>query len=164
MLKKYRMLTVDELEPLEGEFISFLSANGIDASLWSKYKSTSNEIVENLIGEFSELVFEKICSKIDYLYFEANNIRASYHVKNDHTTMVAFERKNGKFNLEENIGIGGLSIQENPDFQIYKLDKAHKEAKNKEVFNLLELGCLKSDGTQYKQMILEWASIQENSN
>lgn len=161
---KYRKLTVDELEPLKSEFISFLSANGIDVALWSKYKITSLDIVDNLVKQFSELVFEKICSKIDYLSFESNNLKAAYHVKNDHTTMVIREQKNDLTPTPEGDGIEKSYLQETPDLYIYKLDRYHEEDKYKEVYNLLETGCIKSNGAKYKEMILQWAATKAASN
>jgi hypothetical protein len=157
---KYRKLNVDELEPLKDEFISFLSANGIDATLWAKYKVSSLEVVDDLITQFSDLVFEKICTKIDYLHLESNNLSASYHVKNDHTTMVAIELKSILENFPENGNVSNFESQEESDIHVYKLSKQHKEDRNKEVYNLLELGCLKSDGTKYKEMILQWAATK----
>ena len=161
---KYRKLTLDELEPLKGEFISFLSANGIDASLWIKYKESANQVVEDLIFQFSELVFEKICCSVDYLYFESNNLSAAYHVKNDLTTMVVIEHKSVLANSEKISNIKKNNIDELSNMIIYKIDKHHIEGRSKEVFNLLELGCRKDDGSKYKDMILKWAETKITSN
>src|SRR5680860_1621178 len=64
---KYRMLTTEELEELEPEFVTFLAANGIPADNWVRIKEKEPENRDKLITIFSDVVFDKILSNVHYL-------------------------------------------------------------------------------------------------
>src|SRR5690606_17459614 len=64
---KYRILTKEELEELESEFITFLVANGIPGDDWVRIKGNEPEKSQRIIEIFSDVVFEKILSKVHYL-------------------------------------------------------------------------------------------------
>jgi hypothetical protein len=66
-LVKYRRLRKDELEELEGEFIKFLASNTVTADDWVKTKAETPEKAEDLLDVFSDIVFEKILEKVEYL-------------------------------------------------------------------------------------------------
>ena len=57
---KYRRLTLEELEPLENEFIDFLVVNGIIADDWRHLLAHDLEKSNQIIDAFSEVVFEGI--------------------------------------------------------------------------------------------------------
>ena len=66
---KYKCLTADELQNLEKEFINFLASAQITGSDWEKMKKDEVEKVEELIAVFSDLVYEKVLSKIKFLEY-----------------------------------------------------------------------------------------------
>lgn len=64
---KYRRLSLGELSELEPEFINFLSAHSIPAEDWEKIKKDQPEKAEEWVERFSDFVFEKILTDIDFL-------------------------------------------------------------------------------------------------
>ena len=64
---KFRKLSLEELELLKEDFIKFLASNTITAEDWVKMKIENIEKAESLIEMFSEIVMEKVYSKIEYL-------------------------------------------------------------------------------------------------
>lgn len=64
---QYRRLTGDELQELEKEFVRFLAANGLPAEAWENLKQTNPERVEELIEQFSDIVFEKVLADVQHL-------------------------------------------------------------------------------------------------
>src|SRR6056297_3003609 len=64
---KYRKLNLSELEDLRGDFVRFLSANSIAADDWVKIKKVDSDAAEKIIEVFSDLVWEKILTKIKYV-------------------------------------------------------------------------------------------------
>ena len=63
----YRILRRDELEELEPQFVRYLAAQGIDAELWSKIKVTDEGRAEQLLSGFSQMVFEDVLGRAQYL-------------------------------------------------------------------------------------------------
>ena len=66
-MPKYRTLNRDELNILEQDFVQFLVTNGITANDWELLKIEEPEKAEQMVGLFSDIVFEKALSKINYL-------------------------------------------------------------------------------------------------
>ena len=67
---KYRLLSQEELEELQQEFIQFLIINGIDADEWEKLKKNEPTAANGIIQQFSEFIFEGLCRKIAFLSFD----------------------------------------------------------------------------------------------
>ena len=66
---KYKRLSIEELKALEKEFISFLASAQITGQDWEKMKVEEASKAEELIDVFSDLVYEKVMNKIQYLEY-----------------------------------------------------------------------------------------------
>ena len=64
---KYRRLDLAELKTLEKDFVRFLASNHITADDWVKLKKENPEKVERLLDVFSDIVWSKTLSQIQYL-------------------------------------------------------------------------------------------------
>lgn len=64
---KFRRLRRDELEEVTGQFIKFLSVNGIDADSWVKIKEYEPARADALILQFSQIVFAGVIERVEYL-------------------------------------------------------------------------------------------------
>ncbi len=64
---KYRRLDKEELKTLEKEFIQFLAAHSIPAEDWDRMKSTAPEEAEQWLDKFSDFVFEKTLTDVDFM-------------------------------------------------------------------------------------------------
>ena len=68
---KYRRLTLEELKPLENEFIDFLVVNGVIADDWEQLLANDVEKSNQIIDAFSEVVFEGIMRKTQFLEYRS---------------------------------------------------------------------------------------------
>ena len=68
---KYRRLTLEELKPLENEFIDFLVVNGVIADDWEQLLANDVEKSNKIIDAFSEVVFEGIMRKTQFLEYRS---------------------------------------------------------------------------------------------
>jgi len=68
---KYRRLTLEELKPLEDEFIDFLVVNGVIADDWEQLLANDVEKSNKIIDAFSEVVFEGIMRKTQFLEYRS---------------------------------------------------------------------------------------------
>ena len=64
---RFRRLTSEELDAVEGEFVKFLASQGLDAAEWQRVKSDNPHKVEYLLDEFSVFFWESTTSRITYL-------------------------------------------------------------------------------------------------
>ena len=64
---KFRRLSTEELEILKDDFVKFLAANTVTASDWINIKANKPEETFELIDMFSDIVMEKVYSKVEYL-------------------------------------------------------------------------------------------------
>lgn len=64
---KFRRLRRDELEEVTGQFVKYLSVNGIDAGSWQKMKVKEPSRADGFILQFSQIVFSGVIEKVEYL-------------------------------------------------------------------------------------------------
>ena len=64
---KYTRLTKEQFEALNQEFINFLATQSITADEWKEIKEQKPEVAEEELDVFSDLVWEGVLSKVEYL-------------------------------------------------------------------------------------------------
>ncbi|MEL6358417.1 MAG: DUF6495 family protein, partial [Bacteroidota bacterium] len=64
---KYRSLSLEELQEVEPQFIRFLAANGIPGLEWERIKKEESTRANQLIQEFSQVVFGSTLERVEYL-------------------------------------------------------------------------------------------------
>lgn len=64
---KFRRLRRDELQEVETQFVKFLSVNGIDAASWVRIKTDDPTRADDLILQFSQIVFSGVIERVEYL-------------------------------------------------------------------------------------------------
>ena len=66
-MAKYRLLTIEELQEMEKEFVDYLILNGIYSDDWVSLKNDDPDKVQKIIHLFSDVVFENIMRKTQFL-------------------------------------------------------------------------------------------------
>ena len=70
---KYARLTKEQLEEMHQEFINFLATQSITADEWEKIKKEKPETAEEELDIFSDLIWEGVLNKVEYLeHFSPN--------------------------------------------------------------------------------------------
>ena len=70
---KYRRLTKEQFESLDKEFAQFLATQKIDKDQWNEIKINKPELVEEELSIFSDMVWEDVLSKVNYLEHISKN-------------------------------------------------------------------------------------------
>lgn len=153
---KYRRLSNEELIALKDDFVKFLSAQSISAPDWEKLKLTKTDRVEELIDFFSDIVMEKVLSKIEYLEVISENEIKLFNMKESNAKLIAL-----KFNKE------GLDLNKADQFEIifndiskllsfkpefYSLEKDYTKTRAEEAFFLISIGATLSNRTFFDQI------------
>jgi len=143
---KYRRLNKEELQELESEFVRFLASNTITADDWVKTKAETPEKAESLLDMFSDIVFDKILEKVEYLEHKRQRDVRVYKFYDDHIEMVGLMIK-GETDLDfrKNESPEDMLIQlrvKGAGVQLFSGSKPFKFTKEKEIFLLMEEGAL----------------------
>ena len=146
---KYKRLSKEELEKLEKEFIDFLVVNGISAEDWVEIKTKSKDKAEDIVDQFSDVVWEASLRKSLYLQHVNNNSIYCFHCKHEVIRLIRLECKDKSINLKDADQL--KIILDDPSlFTIQKADKAYSKQREQEMFDLIENGAVISNGIIYK--------------
>ncbi|HWR94211.1 MAG TPA: DUF6495 family protein [Flavobacterium sp.] len=150
---KYTRLTKEQFEELHPEFINFLATQSIDKKEWDAIKVEKPEVAEQELDVFSDLIWEGVLSKAEYLeHFSKNHIflfqcfdsNVKSIVLKSLVSDIDFLTKEGLQWLSDNM------FTENIDMRIG--NKEFTEERNISIFELIQQGAFLSDGQLYKQI------------
>lgn len=155
---KYRLLSNEELNELEQEFIKFLILNGIAADDWKAIKEKHPQKAMRMIELFSDVVFDRIMRKTQFLE------------RREKKELKALQCLADKFVL---VGLNASKINEadftSPDYfkaalnhppeelEIYTLEMKYGKSREEAVFDMTEKGFVISDGKLFKTLCLALA-------
>ncbi len=152
---KYRRLFSDELEALEKEFVDFLCSNTITADDWIKIKETSLEKAELLIDMFSDIVMEKVLSKVKYIEFRSESTIVLIKCLDESIELINLQVNNESINLLDAIQIEQLLVSnavKDDLLSAFKVNKPYAKSRNEEVFEYTKQGFMVSDGKLYEMV------------
>lgn len=148
---KYTRLTKEQLEELQEEFINFLATQSITGEEWKNLKDDKPEVAEDEIDIFSDLIWEGVLSKVQYL----ENISAQhmhlFHCAEKEMKLFSVKVMNPKIDLTTEIGFNWFKKNWQSDFVEYlTAAKAYTEDKNSDIFKLVQQGAAITKGDLYR--------------
>jgi cag pathogenicity island protein 24 len=130
---QFKRLTNSELESLQSDFIKFLALNGIDADSWQSIKRGNPERTEELIENFSDVVYSTTLDKIKYLMKIENDLFFLFVMEEVQGILYVFKIVDDIKRVED---INNKSVV------ILSSDtKLFSDSRQSEIFNLIESGC-----------------------
>lgn len=143
---KYKRLTTDELKELEPEFIHFLAAAQITGADWDKMKKNELSKAEELIEVFSDMVYEKVLSKIQYLEYREQKTLNIFRCSEDHITLVGLRvNEHSQLDLTADDVFAQWSEHNHNAVNIIKTERPYQKERGIEIFELLQSGCYITD-------------------
>lgn len=152
---KYRLLTKEQFEALHQEFATFLTVQGIDKTLWEHVKIYRTEQVNELLEQFSDLVWDDVLNKALYLeHFSKDSINLFFcDEKQIHRIVVRVE--NPSINLLEKDGFNWFVDHSNDlSIQYFRGKKNYSMPRNQEIFKLIEQGSVLTDEKLFQSVNL----------
>jgi hypothetical protein len=149
---KYRTLNNIEREEFREEFIQFLASNTIVADDWVKLRKEKPEVANELFERFSDIVFQKVYEKIEYLQVLGVDYAAFYGIQKNETVVyiVQVQPKNDQTNYSEIEVIEQLTNQLDQCFiNVYRKQLMDREL---EIHGLIENGANSCDGSIFIQL------------
>ena len=150
---KYTRLTKEQFEELHPEFINFLATQSIDKSEWDKIKSEKPEIVEQELDVFSNLIWEGVLSRAEYLEHFSKDHIFLFKCFEMHIESIVLKSLIPETNFLNKQGLKWLSenmFTENIEMKIGK--KEFTDERNISIFHLIQQGAFLSDGQFYNQI------------
>ena len=150
---KYSRLTKEQFDELHTEFINFLATQAIDKAEWDKIKIEKPEIAEQELDVFSDLIWEGVLSRAEFLeHFSKNHIFLFQCFDTNVKSIVLkslvpetdFLTKEGLQWLSDNM------FSDTIEMKIGKKDSS--EDRNNAIFQLIQQGAFLSGGELFKQI------------
>ncbi|HBN03480.1 MAG TPA: hypothetical protein DD396_05495 [Bacteroidetes bacterium] len=130
---KYHRIPKNELEKLEDDFIKFLVVNGITADDWLAIKENEPVNADQIINQFSDVVWEGILRKIKYLNKVEKDF--AYYFKCDAT----------EIHLVRVISAEKIN-------EYHTATKSYSKQRELELFEMIQNGCMISEGLEFKEL------------
>jgi hypothetical protein len=150
---KYSRLTKEQLEELNQEFSTFLATQTIDKAEWDTIKKEKPEIAEQELDVFSDLIWEGVLSKAEFLEHFSKNHIFLFHCFDTHVQSIVLKSLVPETDFLTKEGLQWLSdnmFTETIEMKIGK--KEFTEERNLSIFGLIQQGAFLSDGQLYKQI------------
>lgn len=148
---KYKRLTNEELQILQQDFINFLASAQITGPDWEKMKRKENEKANELIDVFSDVVYDKVLSKISYLeYRDAKTLNIFYFGEEQVQLIGLRVKETSALDLTNPEVINHWSEANTAAVHIVRSEKKYEKEKKVEIFELLQTGCMITDDRLFK--------------
>ncbi len=155
---KYKRLSKEQLEELHPEFINFLATQSITAEEWATLKAEKPEVAEQEIDVFSDLIWEGVLSKVEYLENISEMHMHLFHLTDKEMKLFSVKVLNPEIDLRTQEGFGWFKRNFQSDFVEYlTASKAYTDDKNLDKFQLIEQGAVITKGELYQwfELIME---------
>lgn len=150
---KYKQLAKEQFEALHEEFSKFLATQQIDVKEWDLIKKEKPNVAEEELNLFSELVWENVLNKINYLeHFSKQNINL-FKCDDKEILRVVVQVQKPEFDFFNEKDYKWFIDNTNDDsIQFFKGSKAYSNERNLELFDLIQKGSVISDGILYENI------------
>jgi hypothetical protein len=150
---KYNRLTKEQFEELHPEFINFLATQSIDKVEWDKIKTEKPEVAEQELDVFSDLIWEGVLSRANYLEHFSKNHIFLFQCFDTYVESIILKSLVPETDFLTKEGLQWLS--DNMFTETIEMKTGRKEfteERNTSIFGLIQQGAFLSDGQLYQQI------------
>jgi hypothetical protein len=151
---KYTRLTKEQFEELHQEFSTFLATQTIDKAEWDQLKAEKPEVAEQELDVFSDLVWEGVLGRAEYLEHYSKNHIFLFQCFETEIKSIVLKSLVPETNFLTKEGLQWLSDNLFTDtIEIKTGTKIFTDERNTSIFQLIQQGAILSDGQLFKQLI-----------
>ena len=150
---KYARLTKEQFDELHAEFASFLATQAIDRKEWEELKENRPEVAEQELDVFSDLIWEGVLSRAEYLEHFSKNHIFLFHFFDTYIQSIVLKSLSAETDFLTKEGLQWLSdnmFTDNIEMKVGK--KVFTEERNISIFELIKQGAFLSDGQLFNQI------------
>ena len=150
---KYRQLTKEQLSELNKEFAEFLASQQIDVKEWKVIKKEKPLMADEELNIFSDVVWEDVLSKTKYLeHISENDINLFQCTSKEIIRVyIKLNDKSRSFLKAEDFN-WFINNPLNDSLDYFKASKKYTKEPNLEIFQLIEMGSIISNGDLYNSI------------
>ena len=128
--------------------------NGITADEWVTIKSVDPAKAEDIVALFSDVVFEGIMRKTNFLEFYSKAQILAYQCLKEKIVVVGLKSKSDKVDLTQYDLAKGQSLMPQGAIEIFHGEKEYRKSREEDIFQLTNSGFQISDGQLFKNISL----------
>lgn len=148
---KYSRLTKEQFEELHQEFINFLATQSITAEEWTEIKANQPEVAEQELDVFSDLIWEGVLSKVDYLEHISPQHMHLFHCTDKEMRLIALKIKASDIDITTSEGYDWFRNNLlSDDVEFFTAKKEYSAHKNQDKFKLIHEGANITKGELYQ--------------
>ncbi|WP_340076579.1 DUF6495 family protein [Leptobacterium sp. I13] len=148
---KYRRLTKEQFEELHEEFAKFLATQSITAEEWEKIKAEKPTVAEQELDVFSDLIWEKVLSKVTFLENITPQQMHLFYLSNREMKLIAIKVLNPVIDITTKEGFEWFKKNFLSDsVEIMTATKNYSEDEHMDKFHLIEKGAVITKGELYQ--------------
>ncbi|MAN59179.1 MAG: hypothetical protein CMC08_05010 [Flavobacteriaceae bacterium] len=148
---KYTRLTKQQFEELHQEFITFLATQSITAKEWDDIKTHKPEVAEEELDLFSDLVWEGVLQKAEYLENLAPQHLFLFKLGEKTMTLIGVKVLDESKDITTSEGYSWLQQNFAGDkVEFYTAEKAYTQDKYVDIFKLVQQGAVITKGELYQ--------------
>lgn len=144
---KFTRLSKEQFEELHQEFINFLATQSITAEEWKDIKTNKPEVAEQELDVFSDLVWEGVLTKAEYLENISPQHMYLFYLGESEIELIGIKLNTKDVDLTTSEGFGWL--RENlmsDDVEIFNAKKTYSNDKQLDKFSLIQQGSVITKG------------------
>lgn len=141
---KYRILTNEELIPLEEDLKAFLIINGVDGSEWEKINTHQPVKALELVELFSDVVLQKVYEKIKFLEYRAKSSCMVFKCGEETIELISIQTTDEFEDLSTPETLHEALKKEDSNLTFFKSTKNYSGNREQEIHQMIESGCLLS--------------------
>ena len=148
---KYARLTQEQFEEMHQEFVNFLATQSITAAEWETLKAEKPEVAEQELDVFSDLVWEGVLGKVEYLENISEQHMHLFYLAEKEMKLLSVKVHNPEVDLTTKDGFAWFKKYWQSDYVEYlTASKAYSEDKNRDKFELIKQGGVITRGDLYR--------------
>jgi hypothetical protein len=148
---KYSRLTKEQFEELHQEFINFLATQSVTADEWANLKVNKPELAETELDVFSDLIWEGVLNKAEYLEHISAQHMYLFWLGEDAMKAIVVNVKTDNIDITTTEGYNWLRDNlMNDNVEFLQADKAYSDDKNLDKFKMIEQGAVITKGDLFR--------------
>ncbi|RDK87214.1 DUF6495 family protein [Marinirhabdus gelatinilytica] len=148
---KYSRLTKEQFEELQQEFINFLATQSITAQEWQEIKAKKPEVAEEELDIFSDLVWEGVLQKAQYLENLSPQQLFLFKVAEKEMHLISLKITEPEIDITTTEGYRWLQQNYAEDsVEFFTASKPFSEDKSGDIFSLIQQGAVITKGELYQ--------------
>lgn len=152
---KYRILSDEELQHLEGDLKAFLIINGVHGEEWAELNQKEPQKALELVELFSDQVLQTVYEKVKFLEHRTPDSCIVFHLGKNEQELIAIQKNPGSaVDLSSVDGIHEALTKTPKNLSFFTSKKNYNDSREMEIHQLITQGAVLSDA-------VFWNSLKE---